>query len=196
VVDSPAPASRPVTGTPNKPSDPEDAITSDMLHELDVDILEGLSARTKHRLNRSMTKVQHNALNDEQAAALDIYRVIIPTLGPVNSPVTPLQYRGFETPKGAIHFDISPVADERYYAVIVGIGFTGLVCGLNNYTRVAPGSVKGVKGVRGRNRAHAEALWRRAAYKGETSTIKQPPPPPPPTKTEPFIAEFMGPDAE
>jgi hypothetical protein len=157
-----------------------------------ADRLEGLLEETKLRLNRSMVKADRERLDDDRAAALDVYNVLVPYRGPVNQPAGPLRARQFpETLGDQVHVDVE--ADNRFYAVIIGINFTGVVRGHSQFDAICPQGVRLVKGYRKNSKADAEAVWRQAAYKGEIGMILPPAPPP---VVLPVVPQFRGVAAE
>jgi hypothetical protein len=166
----------------------ERSITVADLFNYSVDQLEGLLEETKLRLNRSMVPADRERFDDERAAALDVYNVLVPYRGPVDQPTGPLRGRQFPDTLGdQVHVDVE--ADDRFYAVIIGIDFSGVVRGHSLFNAVCPQGVRLVRGYRCRSKAHAEAVWRRAAYKVEIGTIR---PPPPPVVVLPFVPQFLG----
>jgi hypothetical protein len=166
----------------------ERRITVSELFNYSVDELEGLTPETKLRLNRAMLAADRERFDDERAAALDVYNVIVPYRGPVDQPTGPLRGRHFPDTLGdQVHVDVE--GDDRFYAVVIGIDFSGVVRGHSQFDAVCPQGVRLVKGYRCRSKAHAESVWRRAAYKGEIGIIR---PPPPPVVVLPFVPQFRG----
>jgi hypothetical protein len=157
-----------------------------------ADRLEGLLEETKLRLNRCMVEADCERLDDDRAAALDVYNVVVPYRGPVDQPAGLLRGRQFpETLGSQVHVDVE--ADDRFYAVVIGINFTGVVRGHSQFDAICPQGVRLVKGYRKNSKADAEAIWRRAAYKGEIGMILPPAPPP---IVLPCVPQFRGVAAE
>jgi hypothetical protein len=165
----------------------EEVITPDIMHEVDAELLQNLSSAAKSRLNTLMTNEQRELLNDDQAAALDIYGAEVPYLGDVHGALEPPIARHIDG-IGGVHIEAN--GEDRFYAIIIGVNFTGVVRGNSNFMSVAPQSLRFIKGFRARSRVHAEAMWRRAAYRGECGTI---PPPQPPVMVTPHVVRFNGP---
>jgi hypothetical protein len=65
---------------------------------------------------------------------------------------------------------VSTPADERWYVVIKGLGFHGIVRGAHNYAPLV-GSIRGAQGFRTRTREEAETAWRSACIRGVTRTL-------------------------
>jgi hypothetical protein len=165
----------------------EEAITPDMMHEVDAELLLALSPAAKRRLILLMTNEQRDELNDDQAAALDVYGAVVPHAGDVHGPLDPPVAQHIDG-LGGVHIETN--GEDRFYTVIIGVNFTGVVRGNSNFMAVAPQGQRFVKGFRARSLVHAEAIWQRAAYRGECGTI---PPPVPPVTVKPHVVSFNGP---
>jgi hypothetical protein len=139
-----------------------------------------MTPQDKHLLKSRLTLAHVSAMNDWQRADLDTFNIPVPTCGPVDAPLAALCGRVFPDTLGdkTVHVDLTPA--DRFYCIVSGFGFSGVVRGWTEFDAVAPQGGKGVVTSRSGTRDHAERAWRRARYSGIASILPVPQDPPPP----------------
>jgi hypothetical protein len=110
-------------------------------------------------------------LDFRRAAALNVDSVAVPFLGDPNPSSAPLRISHYVDSSGTpmVHVQKSP--NDRYFAIAVGRGFTGVARGVH----VGPPLVLGVRdgrpAVRFDSREQAELAWLEMWYRNETRVV-------------------------
>jgi hypothetical protein len=111
-----------------------------------------------------------NALSLEQSCALNIHDTVIPTYD-TGAAYRPLTYVQFMTRNGPVVQEKIAAAD-RWYVVQVGLGFTGIVRGYNNYKNYVPKGVANVHGQVCSSREQAEMTWLLYFRRSDVATVQ------------------------
>jgi hypothetical protein len=122
----------------------------------------------KALLKSRLTPQDKLAMTYRQHAALNVDDVPIP-IRDTNLPYADPLIANYMGPLGpAVH--VKPAADDRWYAVQFGRGFTGVIRSWDWYKDVVP-NIPGASGQSASGRAKAEFLWLTYYYRGQYGIV-------------------------